>query len=166
MPTAAAQTPIARRADPMFDLDAFPGGRIVGGLVVMSMIAVVLFFFARSYRQSTAAGANRRFDTVEIPPDIPGSREFIVRDDKTGSSFQFIVLHDYARITRVLVPKRHEGAGAERDMFVEALKRSGGVQNWAWPVSTAEGQEFLVRLSHEFPQLRFVDGYGNRIGWQ
>lgn len=145
----------------MYDL--LPGGQTVWFLFIALMLAILVALFGRSLWRSFSKEGSARFDITEIPADLPGSREFIVRDDKTGSLLQFLTVQGHGRIVSVEVPGRHRGTGVELELFEAGISAVPEIAWWTWPPTTPEGSVALVELAHRRPELTFWDASGARI---
>ncbi|RWZ64601.1 hypothetical protein ELQ92_07565 [Labedella populi] len=145
----------------MYDL--LPGGQTMWFLFIALMLVILLALFGRSLWRSFSSGASARFDVTEIPADLPGSREFIVRDDKTGALLQFLTIQGHGRIVSVEVPARHRGTGTELELFEASLSAVPDIAWWTWPPTTPEGSVALRQLAQRRPELTFWDASGARI---
>jgi hypothetical protein len=143
-------------------LDTLPGGPWIWGVAIVGLVLVVILLNARRAK-SAFARPYERYDTTEIPPDTPGTREFIVRDDATGARLQFVASGPSARIALVVVPPKHLGTGVEAGLFRAALPTAQGVDAWTWPPLNTDGYSMLLDLAHEFPHLAFYDAEGVRL---
>ncbi|MGK9147567.1 hypothetical protein KXS11_08095 [Plantibacter flavus] len=143
-------------------LDNLPGGPWIWGIAIVGLVLVVIIMNAR--RAKSAFGKPyERYEVTEIPPETPGTRDFIVRDDGTGARLQFVVSGPSARIEMVVVPPKHLGTGAEAGLFRAALPAAPGVDAWTWPPLNADGYTMLLELAHEFPHLAFYDSDGIQL---
>jgi hypothetical protein len=141
----------------------FENGGWIWGIAVVAMLVVVIALFGRQLKRVFSAEGSARFDTTEIPPDDPETREFIVRDDQTGSRLQFVTLHEQGRVVSIVVPTKHLRTGVEVDLFEAALPSAPQVLRWTWPQTTPDGYAALQIIARRMPQLEFVDGSGNRV---
>jgi hypothetical protein len=139
------------------------GGQWIWGIAIIAMLIVVIALFGRQIKGAFAANGSARFDTTEIPPDDPESREFIVRDDHTGSRLQFVTLHEHGQVVSIVVPQKHLRTGVEVDLFEAALPSAPQVVRWTWPQTTPDGYAALQIIARRMPQLEFVDAKGNRV---
>ena len=139
------------------------GGQWIWGIVIIAMLVVVLVLFGRQIKAAFSGSGAARFDTTEIPPDDPETREFIVRDDGTGSRLQFVTLHEQGRVVSFVVPQKHLRTGVEVDLFEAALPSAPQVVRWTWPQTTPDGYAALQIIARRMPQLEFFDARGNRV---
>ncbi|MET4638858.1 hypothetical protein [Mycetocola sp. 2940] len=139
------------------------GGQWIWGIAIVAMLVVVLALFGRQIKGAFSGSGSARFDTTEIPPDDPETREFIVRDDQTGSRLQFVTLHEQGRVVGFVVPPKHLRTGVEVDLFEAALPSAPQVIRWTWPQTTPDGYAALQIIARRMPQLEFVDAKGNRV---
>lgn len=142
--------------------DSVPGGWI-WGIAIAAMLIVVIALFGRRMKGAFSAEGSARFDTTEIPPDDPESREFIVRDDQTGSRIQFATIHENGRILGIVVPTKHLRTGVEVDLFEAALPSAPQVSTWTWPQTTPDGYAALQIIARRMPDVTFLDANGNRV---
>ncbi|MET0843222.1 MAG: hypothetical protein ABWY23_05200 [Mycetocola sp.] len=142
--------------------DSVPGGWL-WGVAIAAMLVVVIVLFGRRMKGAFSAEGSARFDTTEIPPDDPESREFIVRDDKTGSRIQFATLHEQGRVLGIVVPAKHLRTGVEVDLFEAALPSAPQVSTWHWPQTTPDGYAALQIIARRMPDTTFLDAKGNRV---
>lgn len=142
--------------------DSAPGGWI-WGIAIAAMLIIVLVLFGRRMKGAFSAEGSARFDTTEIPPDDPESREFIVRDDKTGSRIQFATIHEHGRVLGIVVPAKHLRTGVEVDLFEAALPSAPQVSTWTWPQTTPDGFAALQIIARRMPDITFLDAQGNRV---
>ncbi|GAB3615459.1 hypothetical protein GCM10027416_00160 [Okibacterium endophyticum] len=134
------------------------------GIVAVMLIVMIGLFVVRS-RSLFGESGRRRFDTTEIPADVAGAREYIVRDDRTGASLQFSTLEGHGRVLRLDVPRRHEQKDVELELFAVALRvtveREGGAcRIWTWP---AVGPALATRIgafARSRPDLELYDHLG------
>jgi len=135
--------------------------------IVAVMLVVVIVLFLRGGRRVFSRDASERFEVTEIPPDVAGAREFIVRDDQTGSRMQFVVLGEHARIVLVHVPARHLGTGVEAEMFQAAVGTTsafidGAPESWTWPPVDGSAAAEIAAYARTVPELAIYDAQGNR----
>ena len=142
--------------------DSIPGGWVFGILAVAAII-VVLALFGRRLGGAFSSSSAGRFDTTEIPPLDPETREFIVRDDQTGSRLQFVTLHTRGRVVEVVVPPKHLRTGVEVDLFEAALPSAPQVSVWSWPPTTPDGYAALQIIARRMPEVTFLDANGTRV---
>ena len=142
--------------------DSIPGGWIFGIFAVVAVIVVLALFGKRLGSAFSSSSANR-FDTTEIPPLDPETREFIVRDDQTGSRLQFVTLHSRGRVVEVVVPTKHRRTGVEVDLFEAALPSAPSVTDWTWPPTTPDGYAALQIIARRMPDVTFLDANGTRV---
>jgi hypothetical protein len=135
----------------------------IWGIAIIAMLVVVIALFGKQIKGAFSADGSRRFDTTEIPPDDPETREFIVRDDQTGSRLQFMTLHEQGWVVSMVVPPKHLRTGVEVDLFEAALPSAPQVVRWTWPQTTPDGYAALQIIARRMPQLEFVDAGGNRV---
>lgn len=142
--------------------DSIPGGWIFGIFAVVAII-VVLALFGRRLGGAFSSSSADRFETTEIPPLDPETREFIVRDDQTGSRLQFVTLHTRGRVVEVVVPAKHRRTGVEVDLFEAALPSAPSVTDWTWPPTTPDGYAALQIIARRMPDVTFLDANGTRV---
>ncbi|MFU8946239.1 hypothetical protein ACLRGF_05840 [Mycetocola zhadangensis] len=142
--------------------DSIPGGWIFGIFAVVAII-VVLALFGRRLGSAFSSSGSERFDTTEIPPLDPETREFIVRDDHTGSRLQFVTLHSRGRVVEIVVPPKHRRTGVEVDLFEAALPSAPHVTDWTWPPTTPDGYAALQIIARRMPDVTFLDANGTRV---
>ncbi|MCP2030201.1 hypothetical protein L1277_000265 [Okibacterium sp. HSC-33S16] len=143
--------------------DSIPGGWIFGIFVIVAIIVVLALFGRRLGNVFSGPGAQARFETTEIPPLDPETREFIVRDDHTGSRLQFATLHTRGRVVEVVVPPKHRRKGVEVDLFEAALPSAPNVDHWTWPPTTPDGYAALQIIARRMPDVTFLDANGTRV---
>ena len=141
----------------------FDNGGWIWGIAIAAMLVVVIALFGRQIKGAFSAEGSARYDTTEIPPDDPETREFIVRDDGTGSRLQFVTLHEQGRVVGFVVPQKHLRTGVEVDLFEAALPSAPQVVRWTWPQTTPDGYAALQIIARRMPQLEFIDAGGNRV---
>ena len=141
----------------------FDNGGWIWGIAIAAMLVVVIALFGRQIKGAFSAEGSARYDTTEIPPDDPETREFIVRDDRTGSRLQFVTLHEQGRVVGFVVPQKHLRTGVEVDLFEAALPSAPQVVRWTWPQTTPDGYAALQIIARRMPQLEFIDAGGNRV---
>jgi hypothetical protein len=142
--------------------DSIPGGWIFGIFAVVAIV-VVLALFGKRLGSAFSSSSAHRFDTTEIPPLDPETREFIVRDDHTGSRLQFVTLHARGRVVDVVVPPKHRRTGVEVDLFEAALPSAPQVTDWTWPPTTPDGYVALQIIARRMPDVTFLDANGQRV---
>ncbi|MET1051409.1 MAG: hypothetical protein ABWX65_02100 [Mycetocola sp.] len=135
----------------------------IWGFAIVAMLVVVIVLFGRRLKGLFSAEGSARFDTTEIPPDDPESREFIVRDDETGSRIQFSTLHEKGTVVGIVVPPKHLRKGVEVDLFEAALPSAPQVSTWTWPQTTPDGYAALQIIARRMPDITFMDAQGNRV---
>ncbi|GHD52287.1 hypothetical protein D9V29_06900 [Mycetocola manganoxydans] len=141
----------------------FEGGSWIWGIALIAMLVVVIALFGRRLKGAFSAEGSARFDTTEIPPDDPETREFIVRDDQTGSRMQFVTLHEQGRVVSIVVPQKHLRKGVEVDLFEAVVPTAPQVRRWSWPQTTPDGYAALQIIARRMPDLEFIDAQGNRV---
>ena len=135
----------------------------IWGIAIVAMLVVVIVLFGRRLKGLFSAEGSARFDTTEIPPDDPESREFIVRDDETGSRIQFATLHEKGTVMGIVVPAKHLRKGVEVDLFEAALPSAPQVSTWSWPQTAPDGYAALQIIARRMPDITFLDAQGNRV---
>ncbi|UCR88903.1 hypothetical protein [Mycetocola spongiae] len=148
----------------------------LGILLSILIVIVVLILFLRRGRKAfekpgvegtvTAQGAAAdatRFDIVQIPADEPGAREYILRDDKTGSRIQVETVFTRARVVQVVIPRKHLGQQVEFDLYRAVAAHLPDIENWTWPPMTATGRDALVDYVRNNPGTTFYDSNGVQI---
>ncbi|MBG6239201.1 hypothetical protein IWX78_002180 [Mycetocola sp. CAN_C7] len=135
----------------------------IWGIAIVAMLVTVIILFGRRMKGAFSAEGSARFDTTEIPPDDPESREFIVRDDETGSRIQFATLHEHGTVLTIVVPAKHLRKGVEVDLFEAALPSAPQVRTWTWPQTTPDGYAALQIIARRMPDIAFLDAQGNRV---
>lgn len=105
----------------------------------------------------------RRFELTEIPPDIPGEREYILRDDETGSRVEVATVFERGRITKMVVRPKYLGQNVEFALFEAVSALLPDVRTWAWPPMTGSGRDALVTYARSHPEHTFTDYDGNRL---
>ncbi len=144
--------------------DSIPGGQWIFGIFAIVAIIVVLALFGKRLGNVFSSSESERFDTTEIPPLDPETREFIVRDDQTGSRMRFATLHAHGRVLEIVVPPKHLRKGVEVDLFEAALPSALQVTDWVWPPTTPDGYAALQIIARRMPELSFRDAHGNPVG--
>ncbi|AWB87026.1 hypothetical protein [Mycetocola zhujimingii] len=143
--------------------DSIPGGQWIFGIFAIVAIIVVLALFGKRLGGAFSTKEADRFETTEIPPDDPETREFIVRDDQTGSRLQFVSLHTRGRVVEIVVPAKHRRTGVEVDLFEAALPSAPNVTTWTWPPTTPDGYAALLIIARRMPDVTFLDAHGSRV---
>jgi hypothetical protein len=143
-------------------LDNLPGGPWLWGIAIVGLLALVVILQIRRAK-TTIGRPYDRFDTTEIPPDALGTREFIVRDDATGSRLQFTTMGSTGHVVEVVVRAKHHGTGVEAALFEAALPSAPAVTSWTWPALNADGYAMVQGLARTMPHLEFFDSNGMRV---
>lgn len=146
------------------------------GVYVISaiIIVVVLVLFLRRGRSvfakntapegdPTATGGPAdaaRFELTQIPADEPGTREYILRDDATGSRIQVQTVYTRSRVVQIVIPKKHLGAGVEFVLYEALSARIPDIESWIWPPMTPTGREALAGYVRSHPGTTFIDADG------
>lgn len=105
----------------------------------------------------------RRFDITEIPPNVPGEREFIIRDDETGSRVEVAAVFERGRISLMAIRPKYLGQGVEFALFEAAAALLPQITVWAWPPMTGAGREALVGYARSHPAVRFTEYDGSPL---
>lgn len=105
----------------------------------------------------------RRFDITEIPPNVPGEREFIIRDDETGSRVEVAAVFERGRISLMAIRPKYLGQGVEFALFEAAAALLPQITVWAWPPMTGAGRDALVGYARSHPGVRFTEYDGSPL---